>query len=90
MRGEIVTRFEHVDRDLRKKLGDLLAPDRHHAGRANDQARPAGDRPQGEQREHLERFAQSHFVGQQTVTTDLAKVVQPLHAATLVRTQQPG
>ncbi|CAM3076351.1 hypothetical protein RAHE111665_14065 [Rariglobus hedericola] len=89
-RREVVAGLQDINREVRIKTQDLLAPHRHHAGRTHDDARTIRQRPRRKQREHLQRFTETHFVGQQTVATDVAEVMHPLYAATLIRTQQLG
>ena len=85
--GKIVPGLEHVALELREKAGYLLAPHRHDAGRADDQVGPARQRAGHEQRQHLERLAQAHFVGEESVAADFAQVAQPFHATPLIRPQ---
>ena len=82
--------LEHIDGELREKFRDLFAPHRHHAGGAHDQMRLAGNRAGREQGQHLDGFAESHFVGEQAVTADIAEMVHPLDSTELIRTQQLG
>ncbi len=89
-RGEVVPGLEHVALELREEPGHLFTPHGHHARRADDEVRPAVDRPRGEQGQHLARLAEAHFVGEQTMAADIAEVVQPLDAAPLVGPQAFG
>ena len=79
--------LEHIDGELREKFRDFFAPHRHHTGGAHDEMRLAGNRAGREQGQHLDGFAESHFVGEQAVTTDITEMVHPLDSTHLIRTQ---
>ena len=88
--GEVVAGLEHVDRELRKIFLDLLAPDRDDARGADNERGSVGDRARREEREHLERLAETHLVGEEAMAADLDKMMHPFDAAVLVGTEQLG
>ena len=71
----------------------LLAPGGHHAGRGDHEERvvgPAADDGVLHEREHLQRLAQPHVVGQDPAEAVLVEEGQPPEALQLVGPQRGG
>ena len=61
---KVVPGLQHIDGECGEEFRGLFSPDRHDARGTHNQVRQTRCRPGGQQRQHLERFPQPHFVRQ--------------------------
>ena len=78
------------DAQVRREFSGLGHPVENQRSRADDEHGPGAPRcrfERVEERQHLQRFAQAHFVGQDAAESVGAQKMQPGHALLLIRPQ---